>query len=539
MRKGLISLLAVCTAVVSTVALRAQNDKETLDKLFRDDSDAVAVIAAYDADVRSSMFVAAGSAELIARVSDLQRGSNESFKRAISAYSKDDQARIWNLTRFDGLISQLRNSPSRDKEAYERIAQSYPEEARADAVNVATTHPEVLASIDQIRSDFDRNAASLLAGYPENTRQAMNVLMKNPDALGMLNDNMRMSVILGDMYRRNPDLVQSRFRDLNLTLANRKASDMEQWKSQMASDPDAQNELKQSAADFAKDQGYASAAGSEVNPVVVNHYVAVPYGYWAGYPWWYDTPCWVPYPYWYHVGFYFHSGSIVWWGTPSWYFLHWHFHSRPHFTLYPHITNFYLDYFCWGPSRFYARSSFYTRGWYHRHVDYIQPDFRENRGARVDRIRQWNTTLGPQNGTRTTSGRTTSGPRTGVNRPGASTTNRPQGNTNRPSYIPNAGNDGPRSMPRETPRENPGSVERPRSTPRSGGGVERTVPRTPQPNGPARSPERPSRPSTPSGGGTTQPHTTQPRTAPSSPSPSRPSGSSPSRSTPSGGGSPH
>ncbi len=500
----------------------AQDDRAALEKLMKDDSETVNVIALYDNPIRTDLFVAAGTSEGVARISDLQKTSNEGFKRALSSYSKEDQARIWNMTRFGALIGRIVQSSNRDQATIDAILRDYPEEIHADARYTIANHPEVLASVDMIRRDFDRNLEIILGVYPDRTRQAFQNLVKNPDALTTLNDNMRMSVLLGDLYKRNPELVQSRFSELNLQLANRKAKDLEEWRAQMQSNPDAQSELKQSAQEFAESQGYAPSSYANTQPAYVEHYVSTPYAYWSGYPWWYESPCWVPYPAWYHWGFYYSSGSMVWYGTPSWYFLNWHFRHSRHFSMYPHITNCYFDYFYWGPPRYYARCSWVTHRWYEGHRHYFADDFRDNHGQRIERIRDLSTSIGPQrSGTGTpTSGSsgTGSGRRTTVDRPGATGSGVPRtAPTSTPNRMPS--NDPVRSSPGSTPSNTP--FEQPRSNPRSSDPV-RSDPGTTPSRTPVEQPRSNPRSSEPSSGPRpsrdvpqSNPHVDQPHSSPS------------------------
>ncbi len=438
------------------LALRAQDDAATFDKLVQDDSDVVSVIALYDTEIRSALFVGAGSPELVTRVGDLQKSSHESFKKAISAYTKEEQSKIWNLTRFPSLVSQLQQSSSRESAALDRLLQDYPEDVRVDAREIATKHPEVLGSVDLIRRDFEQRSAQILAAYSEPTRQAFGLLMKNPEAMSTLNDNMRMCVVLGDLYKRNPDLVRSRFQDMNIALVNRKAKDLEEWKAKMENDPDAQSELKQSARDFAESQGYAPQEYSETQPVVVERYVNVSYPYWSGYPWWYETPCWTPYPYWYHWGFYYSSGRTMWYGTPSWYFLSWHFRHRPNFGMYPHITNCYFDYFNYGPRRYYARCSYVTHNWYRTNRTRLADDFRDDRSRRIERIRDLSTGgIGTQRSGTGSSGSGSTGTGTGGRR---TTTDRPT------STYPNPDPDVRRERTPVRPNPNPTTNPAPEPT---------------------------------------------------------------------------
>jgi hypothetical protein len=202
---------------------------------------------------------------------------------------------------------------------------------------------------------------------------------------------MHLTVTLGDFYKRNPQLVKTEFETLNLELARQKAKDTEEWKQQMKNNPEASNEMKQAAQEYAKENGYNENDYHETSPVIIEHYHYYPYPFWCGYPWWYEHYYWYPYPYWYHWGFYFWHGEIIWIGEPSWFFVHWHFHHHHyhhHFHKYPHLTNHYFNYY-YGPRRSSSSNTNEVSGWVNGHRAEMPKDFLKNDAQRVDRIREY------------------------------------------------------------------------------------------------------------------------------------------------------
>ncbi len=515
-RKCLVGI-ALLLGMICVRSVSAQDDRALLEKLIRDDSDVVNIIALYDDQVRIRLFEAASNGEIIARLSDIQRRSNDAFRKAISGYSKEEQSSIWNLTRYDGLLDKLTDGGRKDAAAVDAITANYPEDLRTDARNMSQRHPETLAAIAGIEKDFAQQTNSLLGSYPDKVQTTFKDLIHHPDALTLLNDNMRTCVLLGDLWKRDSKMVRERFSELNMQLVDRKAKDLAEWQETMQKDPDAKAEMEKSAADFASENGYKTTDNQLKQAPMIDNIHVVSYPYWSGYPYWYTTPCWYPYPYWYHCGYYYVGPRIHWWGPPSWLFLSWHFHHRGHFSMYPHITNCYFNYYYYGSHRYYTRGGHEVRRWFGVNRSNFPADFRENTVQRIDRIRGLSTTavVPPAVGGRP------SGEGGGRVRPGSTDA---VGNGGRQRQAPAPDRPSGREV---TPRPNPAFPSNPRTpeSPRNRPDQPRPTPNNPQPRPSSPTPQP--RPSSP----TPQPRPSNPAPQPRQPRVEQPRVEQPHRET--------
>lgn len=366
----------------------AQEEKETFNQLLIDDSADMSTIAGYSETVRHSVFEACTQPQGIAGMNDLQKNSGQHFRSLLSAYSKEEQQKIWNLTRYPGLINKLMSTGPLSKQALEDVLIFYPKEIHDDAMNYTVNHFYIIKNINRINEEFDQAFEATIRTYSTSVQNAFRELLKTPELISLLNNNMHMAVHLGAIYQKNPEYLIQQFNAMNLEQAEQKARDLEEWKQKMKEDPEAERELQQSAKEYAQEYGYSQNDYYETDPVYINRYVFVPYPYWCGYPSWYDYEWWYPYPYWYHWGFSYWHGSIYWHSAPSWYFVHWHFRHHPHFDHYPHITNVYINYYH-GHHRLNVRGPEVVHRWVEENRRVLPKDFISNEKNRIPVIKDY------------------------------------------------------------------------------------------------------------------------------------------------------
>ena len=391
MRNLIFLPVLICFALCTSRLANAQNPKDELTQLMIDDSMDINAIALYPQATRENIFKVSAHSEGIVKLDDAQKKSQESFRNLIASYSKDEQQKIWNLTRYNDLISQLAATKGKKKKV-EDVLKSFPADVHNDALEYAVNHKDLIASLDKMNKDFNAGFQNIVSGYSQDDQKAFREMLNTPEAFSLLSKNMHMTVHLGNIYQSDAAMMRQQFDSLNLVLAEQKAKENEEWKKEMKDNPDAQKEMKESADEYEKENQSAGGTGEKdyanTDPVVVEHYVLVPYPYWCGYPYWYTYDYWYPYPYWYHTGFYYHNGEMIWMGPPSWYFVHWHFHHHPHYYHYPHLTNVYINHYYYGPRRVISRNRVEVHTWMRNNENSLPRDFKANNEQRIDRIRE-------------------------------------------------------------------------------------------------------------------------------------------------------
>ncbi len=376
--------------IFQTALLFSQYDKTWPDQLSGDDSTAIYALALYPDSVRLHIFEACEYPELIVRVSNLQKITSDEFAVLLENYSQEDQQGIWDLTRYPGLIESINAGGIKSKTELKEIADAYPEEAYDNIMNYGKNEFNLLAKIQLLTTTSSQKFDLIIRNYPSPIQHAFSELLAFPEVMNILNDHLQMAVLVGDIYKKDPEKLIQTADSLTLIAAQRNAENIEAWKKTLENDPAAMEDLKSSASEYASDNGYSveEYTTAPANYYYVEHYICYPYPYWFGYPFWYPYAYWYPYPWWYDWGFYFDPfGNIVIIGLPSYYFTYWYFYYPNHYYYHPHLAGVFVEYY-YGPRTGKDENSAIVRGWVTENQKYLPNDFLSSGINRADAIKQ-------------------------------------------------------------------------------------------------------------------------------------------------------
>jgi hypothetical protein len=343
--KGCILAAAIVTlGMLTAVPARAQrNEKAALSKMIGEDRSTIDAIAGCDDKVQDNILQLSQTPEVLDIVQDLQKKSEKRFRDIITPYDRDVQAALYEFARYPDLITELVSHGRPSNSDVNRIAMKYPEDIRKTAAKYARDNYDVLRQIDQLNNEIDKNFQANLAPYDEQTRASVNVLLKHPEIVSLLVEDKEFTRLLGICYREDPDWVTNQIDKIAQELEVQNKKDLDDYKTQVQSDPEAYREMLSAADEFASESNNARDYDTPVDPYVEIQ-VINNYPYWYGYPYWYPYPYWRPYPVYYHTGFYYGPGrSLVFIGLPSAHFIYWQSHYHPN--LYPHLSYSYYNYY--------------------------------------------------------------------------------------------------------------------------------------------------------------------------------------------------
>ncbi len=391
--KKVIRTLGMMSMLMGTIHIvRAQgNDQVMMKQIQHDNQATVDAIAMYPSGTRGDILEAAKYPEVIVRLNSMQKQSRDQFSELIATYTQDEQEKIWNLTRYPALISELVNGRRKSDAEIDAIVSRYPVEIRKTAADEAARNYDLLVQIDQSNNAYLANLDKMLLSYPLPTAGAFRNLIRQPDILSILFDNMQMTVVLGDLYKTDPQYVLFETDSLNQVLTQQNAQGAQDWQQSLSQDPQAQQEYTQAAEEYAQDGGYQSSEYSqELTPDVTN-YQTYPYNWWFGYPTWYTTPCWDPYPFWYDWGFYYGPGGRpVFFGMPSSHFMNWYFYNPEHCSRYSAFGNHCYGYYATHRDGRYSNPV--SRGvndWRRRNKDVVTKDWDKDNAGRTQRFKEY------------------------------------------------------------------------------------------------------------------------------------------------------
>ena len=380
--------------------LNAQDDATLLAELAEEDRDAVEALVLYPPETRLAILEASRHPEALIRLESMQARTRGEFENLLSSYDREVQAAVWDLTRYPDLLDRLVVEGKGEGAPTRRLLEEYPEPIRKRALQMATEYHRLLYQIYELQTDADIAFAQLLGYYPEATQQALQLLIDLPEVLTILTEHIRLTVLIGDVYSRNPEWLLQHADSLNLEVAREQAREYQDWKESLEKDPAARDDLIASAEAFADEYGYDDdyyddtpdddIYYEEPDRRVIEHHYYYHYPYWWGYPSWYLYPRWRPLPWWYDWGFYFQPGrsGIVVIGLPSYYFVSWYFHYPYHHYYYPHLSARFVNYY-YGHRQSTGSIVAGVERWKETHRSVVRDEWLAQPEGRVARIREY------------------------------------------------------------------------------------------------------------------------------------------------------
>ena len=328
---------------ISLPGMGQTGGRNTLLQMIDDDRSTIDAIAGYDQKIQQDILVVAKTPELLNRIEELQKRSQEQFRAIIAEYDQETQGAFYDMARYPNLISDLVSNGRPDYTKVNRIVSNYPKDIQQTANKYGRRYYDVLLRIDRLNNEIDRSFKRALEPYNSKTRESVNVLIGYPEIVSTLVDDKQFTVLLGEVYREDPSWIVYQLNQISQQLAEANREDLEAYKNQIQNDPEAYNELLEASEKFARENNETRYLDRSYNPTVEVR-VINSYPYWFGYPYWYSEPYWRPRPFYYHTGFYRNNfGAVVFVGLPSFNFIHWQTHYHP--TLFPHLSYNYYSYY--------------------------------------------------------------------------------------------------------------------------------------------------------------------------------------------------
>ena len=380
--------------------IKAQSDKDLLAQLISEDQEALSALVLYPEDTRLSILEATLHPEALIKLESIQSKTSTAFRELLDGYSQNTQEMIWDLTRYPGLINILANAANNSDKYIDEALKEYPEIIRPRAKKAAEQYLQLLIEINNLNHSANSAFDALLNEYPPQAQTAFRKLIALPEVLTILTDNIRLSVLVGDIYKKDPDWIIYKTDSLSLEAARQNAQEIEDWKNTLKDNPEAKAELKKSAESFADEYAYDDEYyeyndddlyyDNEMEDVVIREYYHYNYPYWFSYPYWYVYPRWRLYPLWYDWGFYINpGGTFVVVGLPSYYFTNWYFHYPYHHYYYPHLSAQFANHYYGHRGVGTSSINNSVANWRNKNRDIITENWLRNDGQLAERFREY------------------------------------------------------------------------------------------------------------------------------------------------------
>ncbi len=368
-----------------------ESDQTLLMQVEHDDQSAVDAIAMYPSETRKAIFEVAKYPELIVRLQAMQIQTKGQFSDILSSLSKEEKEKIWNLTRYPSLISEITKGHKKTEAEIKTILLNYPEEIHQTALDEGIKNYSLLLQISGKDSTNRKSLELLLKDYNPVTANAYRDIIKMPEILNTLYDNMQLTVVIGDLYKKSPEWVLNETDSINQVLTAQNTKEISDWEQSLKDDTQAQKQFTQAAEDYAQDNGYQVADYSSPLTSDVTDYTTYPYNWWFGYPSWDPYAYWDPYPLWYDWGFYYGEGrKPYFFGLPSSYFMDWYFYYPENWSRYPELANHYYNYYNRHPNSCFSNPiSRSVSVWKSRNSDIVNTDWDKEDAGRTKRFKEF------------------------------------------------------------------------------------------------------------------------------------------------------
>ena len=377
-------------------------DKQSVDLLY-ERQEAVEALSLYPEPIRSAILESTLQPVLLVKLNSIQKSIGDEFNSIIENFSEEEQRKFWELTKYDGLIEKMVTKKPKNKVEYSEIVSNYPPSIHNTALELGTNHFSTLEKINALSIEAQESIEKILEEYPMKSQESFKTLLKNPEIIHLLSDNLELTILVGEYYSKDPLLVNKIADSIQTEASRRYAEEVEEWEKGLAENPGAMQEFEKISNEFLNENAEVendplysgvdqkSNVENETNqPLEERVYVYHHYPFWFGYPYWYPASYWYWYPYWYHWGYYYGTeNSIIIVGMPSYFFMSWYFSYPYHHYLYPYFSDYVIRHYTRAPRI--DRTGFRTavREWENRSSSRVVRELITDDNRRVERFKEY------------------------------------------------------------------------------------------------------------------------------------------------------
>ncbi len=357
---GVIALIAPLVLSSPAGAIRTP-DSPIAESLSDPQREALATLALADAAARNAILETSLHPGVLDDIVQVRQRSSHDFRLRLDEVPRSKQKDLWELVRYPELVDELVREGRPSTRVTADIVEPYPERVHELAQRLVASDWELLDDVARIRKDAEHDTAAVLAPLSLDEQASFETLIERPDLLSAMVNQPLVVERLARLYRGDPERARAVFDRHHEAQVAVNTREVERWRETLEDDPEAREELIESAERFAKDEGYDSPGNTTVETTEVHHEYHHPYPWWFGPPHW--RIGWHWYPHHSHWGFQVSlAGGLYVHGLPSPVFSYWHYRRPRHLRHYRHLH------------RHWAR---YGRG-HHLHRSY---EYRHHRGV--------------------------------------------------------------------------------------------------------------------------------------------------------------
>lgn len=296
----------------------------------------------YPKEYWQPMLIASQYPEVLGKIGRLQSKTRRQFQNLVRSLPRDQAKQVYDLIRYPQILEAIGGDQKLSRGTIKKLSQDYPKDVQKAALDLGRKQHDLMRQINQLYAESQKEFDRMIQVLPPNGQQAYQKLLKIPELLSSMEENMPLAMKMGAAYREDPSGVEGQLQVWQEEAEKRNQETIAGWNEDLKKDPNAVEDLKKVAKDYANEYDM-DVYPVEDTPSTTQVYVSInPYPYWFGWPYWYPYAWWRPYPYWWGLGFYFGPyWGIGFWGYPSYWYSRWWWGYPNHFYRYPYASSYY------------------------------------------------------------------------------------------------------------------------------------------------------------------------------------------------------
>ena len=233
--------LIVFLLVITFNLMYAQdNTLADLHNLVTKDSSSLPVLFSYPDSIRNDILIVSTYPQGLVKLEEIQKKSSASFRNATSKYNRNNQKKLWEITRYPELTTLLINNKDKSKSELKDLLKNYPDDVRKAAIEFVKNDSEILIEIDGIRTDFEKKYTEEVKDFPEDVKKSFNTLLQKPELISLMSEDIKTTILLGNLYKSNPEVIKHAGDSLYVVITKENNAEFEDWKDGINKDEEVQ-----------------------------------------------------------------------------------------------------------------------------------------------------------------------------------------------------------------------------------------------------------------------------------------------------------
>ena len=180
---NIVGWVALIASVLSQYNSAAQS---YADSLAQDDHDILSSIAPYDEETRLAILNVSQYPQTIVKLERIQARSSQSFQDLVAGYSREEQEKLYDFSRFPDMINKITSNGKMREEEVKGLLMDYPEATRSRMLQTYQSHFDDLVKMNMIYKSSQEGLQKIIANYSHNLQNDFEKIVAMPEVIHLL-----------------------------------------------------------------------------------------------------------------------------------------------------------------------------------------------------------------------------------------------------------------------------------------------------------------------------------------------------------------